>query len=43
MSHKLTLATTLILSLLLGGCMKIPEEPPLLAIVESPAAMPATS
>ncbi|BBP62703.1 MULTISPECIES: hypothetical protein [Pseudomonas] len=42
MSYKLALPTTLILCLLLGGCMEIPEEPPILAI-ETPVAGPATS
>ncbi|MGN8275523.1 hypothetical protein ACLEJQ_17035 [Pseudomonas sp. SMV71] len=43
MSYKLALPATLLLSLLLGGCMEIPEEPPILATLETPVAGSATS
>ena len=37
MPHTLTFPIALIIaSLLLSGCMKIPEEPPLLAAFETP-------
>ena len=37
MPHTLTFPIALIMvSLLLSGCMKIPEEPPLLATFETP-------
>ncbi|TWC11627.1 MULTISPECIES: hypothetical protein [unclassified Pseudomonas] len=41
MSHKLTIL--FITSLLLGGCMRVPEIPPLLAHDKAQTVMPAIS
>ena len=43
MSHKLNVPTVLMLSLLLGGCMKFPDDPPILATVKTAIATPAIS
>jgi len=43
MLSKLTLPAVLITSFLLGGCMRLPEVPPMLAGVEMPIVVPATS
>ncbi|CAH0174000.1 hypothetical protein SRABI112_01240 [Pseudomonas mediterranea] len=41
MSLKLTILSAMTASLLLAGCMKIPEIPPLLAHCKAPSMTPA--